>query len=362
MPQIMANTNNENYPINVRTGALAQLGATAAACVKGKKAIVVTDSNVAELYLGKAVQSLKDSGFTVASCTVPAGESSKSQEMLFLLYAQFHDAGITRTDLVVALGGGVVGDLTGFAAATYLRGCPLIQVPTTLLAQVDSSIGGKTGIDLPYGKNLAGTFYQPKAVVIDPGVLSTLSRAHMAEGMAEVIKYGCIRDELLFETLEKGAFDLEWILERCIRIKTTVVQNDEFDTGERMVLNFGHTLGHAIEKLTGFSKISHGEAVAVGMVYASIMGENAGITPPGTTARIRSVLSRWKLPMSTDLPLEDVYTVMLSDKKKLSGKLYYVLLKNIGDAATYPMSDTVLKTQLARAFEDVKKAEEVSAS
>jgi len=360
MPQIMANTNNENYPIHIRTGALAQLGEVASSCVKGRKAIVVTDSNVAELYLGKAVQALKESGFSVASCTIPAGESSKSQKMLFMLYEQFHTAGITRTDLVVALGGGVVGDLTGFAAATYLRGCPLIQVPTTLLAQVDSSIGGKTGIDLPYGKNLAGTFYQPKAVVIDPSVLSTLSRTRMAEGMAEVIKYGCIRDELLFETLERGTFDLEWILERCIRIKTTVVQNDEFDIGERMLLNFGHTLGHAIEKVTGFSKISHGEAVAIGMVYASAMGENAGITPAGTTARISLVLARWKLPQSTDLDFDEIYTAMLSDKKKLSGKLYYVLLKKIGEAATYPMSVTVLKTELAKAFEDVKKAQEVS--
>ena len=347
----MANTNNENYPIHVRTGALTQLGEVAAACVKGKKAIIVTDSNVAELYLGKAVQSLTESGFSVASCTVPAGEASKSQEMLFLLYAQFHAAGITRTDLIVALGGGVVGDLAGFAAATYLRGCPLIQVPTTLLAQVDSSIGGKTGIDLPFGKNLAGVFYQPKAVVIDPSVLSTLSRARMAEGMAEVIKYGCIRDEMLFESIEKGTFDLEWILERCIRIKTTVVQNDEFDTGERMLLNFGHTMGHAVEKVTGFSKLTHGEAVAIGMVYASVIGENAGITPAGTTDRIRAVLSRWNLPLSTDLDFEDLYTAMLSDKKKLSGKLYYVLLKKIGEAATYPMSVGVLKTQLEKAIE-----------
>lgn len=354
----MANTNNGNYPIHVRTGALSQLGEVAAASVKGRKAIVITDSNVAELYLEKSVKSLKDSGFAVATCTVPAGEASKSQEMLFLLYGQFHEAGITRTDLIVALGGGVVGDLAGFAAATYMRGCPLIQVPTTLLAQVDSSIGGKTGIDLPFGKNLVGSFYQPKAVVIDPSVLSTLSRTRMSEGMAEVIKYGCIRDELLFESIERGTFDLEWILERCIRIKTTVVQNDEFDTGERMLLNFGHTLGHAIEKVTGFTQLTHGEAVAIGMVYASVIGENAGITPAGTTDRIRGVLKKWKLPAVTDLNPEDLYSAMLSDKKKLSGKIYYVILNKIGEAATYPMSAGVLKTQLFKAFEDVKAAGE----
>ena len=356
----MANTNNGNYTIRVRTGALAQLGAMAEACSKGKRVIVVTDENVAVLYLEKAVQSLRRSGFTVASCTVPAGETSKSQEMLFLLYAQFHAAGITRSDLVVALGGGVVGDLTGFAAATYMRGCPLMQVPTTLLAQVDSSIGGKTGIDLPFGKNLAGAFYQPKAVLIDPSVLSTLSRDRMSEGMAEVIKYGCIRDEMLFESIEKGTFDLEWILERCIRIKTTVVQNDEFDTGERMLLNFGHTLGHAIEKATGFTQISHGEAVAIGMVYASLMGENAGITAPGTTERIRTVLARRNLPVSTDLGTDELFDAMLSDKKKLSGKIYFVFLKKIGEAAAYPLTPEEMKKRLSKALEDNKTMGDVN--
>lgn len=350
MPQIMANTNNGNYPIYLRTGALSELGTIARECVKGKKAIVVTDSNVAQLYLEKAAESLKSAGFTVATCAVPAGEPSKSQEMLFLIYAQFNSAGITRTDLVVALGGGVVGDLAGFAAATYLRGCPLIQVPTTLLAQVDSSIGGKTGIDLPFGKNLVGSFYQPKAVVIDPSVLSTLPRARMAEGMAEVIKYGCIRDVMLFESIEKGTVDLEWILERCIRIKTKVVQNDEFDTGERMLLNFGHTFGHAVEKVTGYMRYTHGEAVAVGMVVAAVMGENAGITPAGTADRIRAVLERWKLPVTVELDTEELYAAMLSDKKKLSGKIYYVFLKKIGEAATYPLTADDLKAKLEKAL------------
>ncbi len=349
MPQIMANTNNGNYPIHIGSGSLNRLGEIASATVKGRKAFVVTDSNVAALYLEKAVQSLSSAGFTVATCTVPAGEASKSQQILFLLYDQLHEAAITRTDLVIALGGGVVGDLTGFAAATYLRGCPLIQVPTTLLSQVDSSIGGKTGINLPFGKNLVGSFYQPKAVVIDPSVLSTLPRARMAEGMAEVIKYGLIRDELLFASIERKTFDLEWILERCIRIKTTVVQNDEYDTGERMLLNYGHTLGHAVEKLTGYSEVSHGEAVAIGMVVAATIGENAGITPAGTADRIRTVLGNWQLPTSTDLPADELFRTMLSDKKKLTGKIYYVLLRRIGEAATVPMSSEELKSALEKA-------------
>lgn len=352
MPEIMANTNNGNYPIHIKTGMLSKLGRIASSCVGGRKAFVVTDTNVAVLYLAKAVESLKSEGFTVATCSVPAGETSKSKEMLFLLYEQFYGAGITRTDVIIALGGGVVGDLAGYAAATYLRGCPLIQVPTTLLAQVDSSIGGKTGIDLPEGKNLVGAFYQPKAVLIDPAVLSTLSRTRMAEGMAEVIKYGCIRDPILFESIEKGMFDLEWILERCVRIKTTVVQNDEFDTGERMILNFGHTIGHAIEKVSGYTGITHGEAVAIGMCYAARMGSKSGVTPEGIAGRIRAVVEKWNLPVHTDLSIDALFESMLSDKKRLSGKIYYVFLKDIGDAAVFPLDKEDLKKRMAETWDD----------
>ena len=246
MPEIMANTNHGKYPILIRTGALSQLGEVAAKTVRSRKAFIVTDETVEKLYYADAEKALKASGFEVASFTVPAGESSKCEKNLFAIYDAMHEFGMSRSDLVIALGGGVVGDLTGFAAATYMRGCHLIQVPTTLLAQVDSSIGGKTGIDMPYGKNLVGAFYQPNAVVIDPGLLKSLSRTRMAEGMAEVIKYGCIRDAMLFEAIEKGQADMEWMIQRCVKIKTTVVQNDEYDTGERMLLNFGHTWGHAI--------------------------------------------------------------------------------------------------------------------
>mgnify|MGYP000852010430 FL=1 len=352
MPEIMANTNNGNYPIHIKTGILRKLGQIVSASIKGKKAFVVTDENVASLYLSEAVKSLESSGLKVFSCTVPAGESSKSLEMLSLLYEQFYHAGISRSDAVVALGGGVVGDLSGFAAASYLRGCALIQVPTTLLAQVDSSIGGKTGIDLPFGKNLVGAFYQPKAVVIDPQVLSTLPRNRMSEGMAEVIKYGCIRDEMLFESIEKGLFDLEWILERCVRIKTTVVQNDEFDTGERMLLNFGHTVGHAIEKVAGYSNITHGEAVAIGMVFAARMGILEGITPEGTDVRIRAVLEKWSLPVSTGLDKSAIFESMLSDKKRLSGKHFYVFLQSIGQAVVYPIEKDTLKDHFDQVFDN----------
>ena len=342
MPEIMANTNHGKYPILIRTGALAQLGEVAAKTVRSRKAFIVTDETVEKLYYADAEKALKASGFEVASFTVPAGESSKCEKNLFAIYDAMHEFGMSRSDLVIALGGGVVGDLTGFAAATYMRGCHLIQVPTTLLAQVDSSIGGKTGIDMPYGKNLVGAFYQPNAVVIDPGLLKSLSRTRMAEGMAEVIKYGCIRDAMLFEAIEKGQADMEWMLARCVKIKTTVVQNDEYDTGERMLLNFGHTWGHAIEKVSGYTRYTHGEAVAIGMVKAVELGEKLGETPKGIKERLLNVLEKWHLPTSTDLPVEDLYQTMLSDKKKLNGKVYYVVIKEIGDAKTWPLSEQEL--------------------
>lgn len=346
MPEIMANTNHGKHPILIRTGAIAQLGEVAARTVRTRKAFIVTDSIVEGLYLQTAKDALKKADFEVASFTIPSGESSKCEKVLFEIYQALHDFGISRSDLVIALGGGVVGDITGFAAATYMRGCHLMQVPTTLLAQVDSSIGGKTGIDMPFGKNLVGAFYQPNAVVIDPGLLKSLSRSRMAEGMAEVIKYGCIRDAMLFEAIEKGQADMEWMLERCVRIKTTVVQNDEYDTGERMLLNFGHTYGHAIEKVSGYTKFTHGEAVAIGMIKACEIGEKLGVTPAGTKERIQAVLEKWHLPVSTDLPVEELYQTMLSDKKKLNGKVYFVVLKEIGEAKTCPLSEQELRELL----------------
>ena len=338
----MANTNHGKYPILIRTGALSQLGDVAGKTVRSRKAFIVTDDIVEGLYFAAAKKSLESSGFEVASYVFPNGESSKCQTKLFEIYGAMHDFGMSRSDLVIALGGGVVGDLAGFAAATYMRGCPLIQVPTTLLAQVDSSIGGKTGIDMPFGKNCVGAFYQPKAVVIDPGLLKSLSRTRMAEGMAEVIKYGCIRDAMLFEAIEKGQADMEWMIERCVKIKTTVVQNDEYDTGERMLLNFGHTWGHAIEKVSGYTRYTHGEAVAIGMVKACELGVKLGETPEGIKERIVAVLEKWHLPTTTDLPVEELYQTMLSDKKKLNGKVYYVMINAIGDSKTRPLSEQEL--------------------
>jgi 3-dehydroquinate synthase len=346
MPEILASTASGDYQILIQQKSLDRLGEIAVQACRGRRAVIVTDENVARLYLERAVQAMRGSGFEVFSTVVAAGEASKSLSSLSHLYEKFHEAGLSRTDPVIALGGGVVGDLAGFAAATYLRGLPLIQVPTTLLAQVDSSIGGKTGIDLPYGKNLAGAFYQPKAVIMDPGLLHSLPRAQMAEGMAEVIKYGLISDLALFEQIEKKTFDLEWILERCIRIKTTVVSRDEKDSGERMLLNFGHTIGHAVEKASGYSGFTHGEAVAVGMVAAADIGERLALTEIGTSGRIRALLTDYHLPTAAPLPADDLLSAIRSDKKRLAGRIYFVLLKKIGEAFLMPMDPNQLETVL----------------
>lgn len=346
MPELIASTASGDYPILIRNKALNHIGSMAAEAVVGRRAFIVSDDQVYPLYFEPVAQSLTAAGFSVQGYAFPAGEGSKTAATLLGLYEQFHAAGLTRADLIVALGGGVVGDVTGFAAATYLRGVPLFQVPTTLLAQVDSSIGGKTAIDLPFGKNLAGAFYQPKAVVLDPLVLRTLSRGRMAEGMAEVIKYGLIRDEKLFEQIESQTYDLEWLLERCVRIKTTVVAADERDSGERMLLNFGHTVGHAIEKITGYTALSHGEAVAIGMMVATAIGEKLGKTPAGTADRLRRVLERQHLPVACTWSAADLMPAIHADKKRLASKIYFVLLNRIGEAFLNPMAPADLEQVL----------------
>ncbi len=342
MPEIIASTGSGNYEIMISSGSFRKAGQIALSLVTGRNAFIVTDRNVAGFYLAPLTVSLESEGFVAKYHILAPGESAKCTDNLIRLYLEFNDAGITRSDIIIALGGGVVGDLTGFAASTYLRGVPVLQIPTTLLSQVDSSVGGKTAINMPFGKNTVGSFYQPSAVMIDTEVLRTLPAVEFNTGMAEVIKSGCIRDKELFEGIENGAAQPEWMIERCIRIKTAVVEADERDTGERMLLNFGHTAGHAIEKVTGYSVYTHGQAVAIGMMIAAKMGERIGITVPGTAGRISDVLRRYDLPLKTDLPAADILSAISSDKKKFSDTVYFVLLKEIGEAVLYP----VLKADL----------------
>jgi len=312
------------------------------------KAFVVSDTNVFPLYGGEIVRALVDGGFDTTSYTTTAGEEHKRLSTIEGLYEAFHQHGMTRTDVIIALGGGVVGDMTGFAAGTYLRGVSYIQIPTTLLAQIDSSVGGKTGVDTAYGKNLVGLFNQPAAVFINPTVLQTLSPQIFSDGMAEAIKYGLIKDAELYKRILNGEFseDVTELIYTCVGIKNAIVSQDERDQGERMLLNFGHTLGHAIEKCGNFKKYTHGQAVAIGMVYAAAIGERLGVTAQGTKDDIIQILKKYALPIRCDEDKEKIYSALLSDKKKSGDTVNFILLKSIGDTMIYPIDVLELKKLL----------------
>lgn len=297
-------------------------------------AVIVTDDIVASLYCSTVQHSLEAEGFRVETFIFPHGEQSKSHQTLIALYDFLCDKSVTRSDLLIALGGGVVGDLTGFCAATYLRGIDYIQIPTTLLAQIDSSVGGKTAVDTEKGKNLVGAFKQPALVLCDVDTLRTLTPEIFSDGMAEAIKYGLIKDQKLFEMIAE--LDISDILEnmiyRCIQIKAQVVEADEFDKGERMLLNFGHTIGHAIERQYHYQTYTHGSAVGIGMVYISAISEQLGLTPNGTTERIKRCLQKYKLPCSVKITPEQILNISSNDKKRDKSDINLILLKDIGQA------------------------------
>lgn len=336
MKTLHVNIPGREYDIKIGHGLFDWAGNLISESCSGEKVAVVTDTNVGPLYAGRLLASLEASGFRTRLITVPAGEKSKCPQMLSFLYDELLGFGMTRTDLVIALGGGVVGDLTGYAAASLLRGIPFIQIPTTLLAQVDSSVGGKVAIDLPQGKNLVGAFYQPKLVLIDPDCLKTLTPRVLSDGMAEVIKYGAIKDKNLFEVLEgiHSTQDLfakiGEIIYTCCNIKRQVVEEDELDTGGRMILNFGHTFGHAIEKQYHYETYTHGEAVGVGMVIACEYGEKWEITPKGTAARMREILKQYNLPQDVAIEPDSLAEAVGVDKKGDGSKISLILLREIG--------------------------------
>ena len=293
--------------------------------------VVVSDDTVFNLYGDRTVKSLTEAGFKVDTFVFPHGEQSKNIHTVEDILEFSADKHLTRTDLMLALGGGVVGDITGFCAAIYARGIDFVQVPTTLLAAVDSSVGGKTAVDLKGGKNLAGAFHQPIAVYLDVDTFKTLPESTFAEGMAETIKYGLIQDGALFDLFEGGDYSIVEICQRCIQIKADVVHVDEFDTGLRKILNFGHTPGHAIEKMSNFG-ITHGFAVAMGMMIMTQVSEKLGKIPQGSTDRVRKVLEAHGLPVSSEYTADQMAEASLSDKKRTGGKLGLVLLDKIGNA------------------------------
>ena len=330
---------SKSYDIEIERGLLPHVGGKIKTLLpKAEKIAIITDSHIRPLYASILQESLEKEGLVVTVLTFPAGEESKNLKTLGSLYDRLAEAGLTRSDGVVALGGGVTGDMGGLAAATFLRGIAFVQIPTSLLATVDSSVGGKVAIDLSGGKNLVGAFYQPKAVYIDPDVLKTLPARYLHDGLAEVIKYGCIMDKELFMRLEKIQNDAELlacaeeIIETCCNIKARIVERDEFDTGERMLLNFGHTLGHAVEKTFRFDRYSHGEGVGIGMVLLTRQSEKLGLTESGTSDRIAALLQKFHLPVTVDMQQEDFLQAIALDKKKRGSHLTLILLKNIGES------------------------------
>lgn len=339
---LTVNLGENSYPIYIENGILSDAGTYVSQVFKGKRIMIISDDNVFPLYGEIVLNAL--SSYECHTLVLPHGETTKSFQSLPQIYAAMLDAKISRSDLVIALGGGVIGDLAGFAASSYLRGVKLVQIPTSLLAQVDSSVGGKVAVDLPQGKNLVGAFYQPKLVLIDPDVLDTLPKRYINDGMGEVIKYGCIKDAALFETLKNHhSFadlkkELSAIIYRCVDIKRIVVEEDQFDTGERMLLNFGHTLAHTIEQYYHYERESHGEAVAIGMYQISRLAEAAGLTEAGCAETIKEVLISYGLPYECGLPLSSLTGAIKLDKKNLSNHLNVVLLHKIGDSYVYPTS------------------------
>lgn len=336
---------SRSYNICIGAGLLENIGELVRPVTGDCRLAILTDSNVDALYGERMAACLASAGFCVCKYVIPAGEASKNAENLLAFLNFLAAEELTRSDAVIAFGGGVVGDLGGLAASLFLRGIKYIQVPTTLLAAVDSSVGGKTAIDIPAGKNLVGSFYQPSLVCCDTELMDTLPANIYRDGCAEVIKYGVILDSELYSVLHRTPFDREAVVARCVEIKRNVVQEDEFDNGIRGLLNFGHTFGHAIEKLSNFS-VSHGEAVAKGMVIAARIAPLCGLCD--VADELAALLVKYKFDISCPYTAMEVYDALLTDKKRRGGNISVVLPRSIGDCELYTMPVEELKVLLSK--------------
>lgn len=343
MKSIKVNLGERSYPIFIGPNTLQNTGTLLRKIIKGNRIGVITNSKVAKYYLPRCKTSLEKSGYDVTVIKIPDGEEYKNLGQISLIYDRLVKAKFDRGDTLLALGGGVTGDMAGFAAATYMRGIDYIQAPTTLLAQVDSSVGGKTGVDHSGGKNLIGAFHQPKAVLADTSAFGTLPDREFRCGMAEVIKYGVIRSTSLFSFLEKSASDIknkkqmaiEKIIVESCRIKAKVVSEDERESGVRAILNMGHTFGHGIETALGFKKLKHGEAVAIGMALAARLSYRLGDCDEKTVNRIENLIKVYGLPVKTPkgITAGDVIKGMSHDKKAVGGVLRFIIPTAIGSVA-----------------------------
>ena len=345
-------TASRTYEVEIEKGLLAKAGEKLNALLPAPRTVmVVSDDTVFALWGEKLTAPLKAAGYTVKEFVIPHGEESKTPETLLALWNALAAEGLTRTDCLAALGGGVVGDIVGFAAATYLRGIPFVQFPTTLLAMVDSSVGGKTAVDLPAGKNLVGAFYQPIGVFCDTDTLSTLTPEIYADGCAEVIKYGYINDPTLLKMLESDfSADPDEVIARCVADKRDVVEADERDTAVRQLLNLGHTAGHAVEHCSNF-KISHGSAVAIGMVLMTRAAIAAGICDPAVLPHMKRMLADYRLPTDCPFGAAELAAVAMGDKKRAGKKITLVLPKTLGKSILYPIEAKDLEAFFAKGLE-----------
>lgn len=347
MTTIGVNLPNREYTIYIDKGLLHGCKEQLLPLVRGRRAAVLTDDNVAPLYAAAVLDALHQAGAEPFLITVKHGEGSKSFATAETVCEQLMAHSMTRSDVLIALGGGVIGDLGGFVASIALRGIALIQIPTTLLSQVDSSVGGKTAVNLASGKNLVGTFYQPRLVLIDTDTLDTLPPREIACGMGEIIKYAAIRDAKLAEELADGSFSMQDVIARCCAIKARIVEGDEHDHGERMLLNFGHTLGHAVENYYGYGTLSHGAAVAAGMCMMTDYSERIGTTAPGTAAALRKLVLRYGLPDGCDAG-EELLRAAAHDKKSDGDTVAIVQLRAMGDGFYERVPQATLAEIVAR--------------
>ena len=348
MKTLHIDLNEHSYDIHIGSGLLDQAGSLIRQIHSGSQAIILADETPWRLYGDRLTESLTSAGFHAPAFLIKSGEQSKSMAVLEELLDFMADSGLTRSGLLIVLGGGVSGDLGGFAAATYMRGIDFVQIPTTLLSQVDSSVGGKTAVNLKSGKNLVGAFWQPRLVISDMDLLQSLSPREFAGGMAEVIKCGAIFDKDFFDFLctfqgrDQLVEQMETIVYRCCDLKRMVVEEDERDTGRRMLLNFGHTFGHALETIGNYERYIHGEGVALGMILATAYGQKLGITPEDALVPLKALLEHCGLPTSTDISPMELVEHMTIDKKADGAKLRLILLNKLGEAYV----ESVTKEQL----------------
>ena len=342
------------YNVEVGSGLLKGCGAAIRELIPSKDCTLVTDSNVAPLYAESVAESLKSAGFQTTTIIVPAGEASKSMGQTAKICDGMIEGGLDRTSLLVALGGGVVGDLAGFAASIYYRGIPFVQIPTTVVAQVDSSVGGKTGVNAPGGKNLIGAFHQPKLVIADTETLSTLPKHEFNEGFAEIIKHAAIRDPEMLGELDT-LNDLSALIARNVAIKAAIVAEDEYETkGLRALLNFGHTIGHGIEAAAGYGRYLHGEAISLGLVAACLLSVEKSGFPEPAARKLVAALQHFDLPLQLpdDISTESVLAALQKDKKFHAGAIRFVLLRNLGDAF---VSKDVSESDLVRTIDRLRR-------